>query len=204
MIFNCLKKKKKTHKIKEGKKRKKMGRKKKIIQVVERERVDETTGEISVVARDTVREFPVEENYVKVFCNCLSRIVGLTQAESDVFHRVITTMGYNNIVCFSGPARELIAQSLNISCKTLEKAVKELKAREIIVPIKISGRVKRGWYVINPNYVAKGTWKQIEALKMMITIESNGDAYMSIGARCEGVTTMSDDFPIELPKELTK
>lgn len=182
-----------------------MGRKKKITQVIETERVDESTGEVTVVARTTVKEIPIEsENYVKLFCNCLSRIVGLTQAESDVFHRVITTMGYNNIVCFSGPARELIAQSLDISSKTLEKAVKELKAREIIVPIKLNGRVKRGWYVVNPNYVAKGGLKQIEALKMMITIENNGSAYLSIGASCDGVTTMSDDFPIELPKELTK
>lgn len=181
-----------------------MGKKKKIIQVVETDTIDYETGEITTLQRSIVKEIPVNENYVKLFCNCLSKIVGLSQAEADVFHKVITTMGYNNIVCFSGPARQLIANSLDISEKTLEKAVKELKDREIIIPIKIDGVTKRGWYIVNPNFVAKGGVKQIEALKMMITIESNGRAYLSVGGRCNGVTTMSDDFPIELPKELTK
>ena len=178
--------------------------KKKIKQMIEVESYDRETGDILTSSHTEIREVEINENYVKLFCNCLSRLVGLTQAESDVFHQVITTMGYNNIVCFSGPARQIIADTLDISSKTLEKAIKELKEREILIPIKISGVVKKGWYVVNPNFVAKGKLQQIEALKMMITIESDGSSYLSVGGTYGGVTTMSKDFPIKLPKNLTK
>lgn len=177
-------------------------KKKNIRQVIETEILDVETGEITTSKKTHISSVTIEENYVKLFCNCLSKIVGLTQAEADVFHSIITTMGYNNMVCFSGPARELISQSLGISQKTLEKAVKELKDREIIIPIKMNGKTRRGWYVVNPNYVAKGGLKQIEALKMMITIEADGRAFLSLGARYEGETLMSKEFPIELPKDL--
>lgn len=182
-----------------------MGRKKKIQQIIETERIDTETGEINITQHAEVRQIPVEENYVKLFCNCCSRLLGLSASESDVFHRIITTMGYNNMVCLAGPFRQIIAKSLNISSKTLEKAIKELREREIIIPIRINGMTKRGWYVVNPNYVAKGAFSQIEALKMYITIEKDGKSYMSLGARYnDGQIIMSEEFPIELPAELSK
>lgn len=182
-----------------------MAQKKKTRQVVETEMVDVETGEIKTVSRMEVREYPIEtENYVKLFCNCVSRLVGLSQSEANLFHQLIATMGYNNIVCLGGPARQIIAKAANISIKSLESAIKELRERKIIMPIKMDGVVKRGWYIINPDYVAKGNIKQIESLKMMITIEKDGSAYLSIGGQVDGVVTMSKDIPIELQKSIKR
>lgn len=142
-----------------------------------------------------------EPPYVKLYARDIGKLFGLTATENDLFHELMTkVMSFQNILCLTGPIRKMITTTFGISTKTLERTIKSLKDKSLIIPLEVEGEKKRGWYVLNPEIAAKGDWADIRELRLTVAYAiEHGEPvrYMSLGCTDQkGETIMSPQFQI--------
>jgi hypothetical protein len=93
-------------------------------------------------------------------------------------------------------------QSLNITEeRTFERLIKSLKDKGILVPLTKIGKdgqtkVHRGFYLINPELVAKGQWVDIQRLRLAIDYT---DGKRSISTEIVNKNGDINSIPINLP-----
>lgn len=176
--------------------------KKKVIQLIEKETVDLSTGEIKSTQKDTTYFVDREPNFVKLYLDDVAKIACLNNRETNAFYQFVSQMSYNNLVPLTGPIRDIVMQSLNITEeRTFERLIKSLKDKGILVPLTKIGKdgqtkVHRGFYLINPELVAKGQWVDIQRLRLAIDYT---DGKRSISTEIVNKNGDINSIPINLP-----
>lgn len=143
--------------------------KKKVSKLSIIETVNEETGEI--VLNETIREsFLIERepDFVKLYLEDISRLKDVPQGMNKVLFELMKAINYNGIIMAYKPVKELMANNMGISVNYLNKCIDEFYKKGILI------RYARGVYIADPNLFAKGSWKDIQNLRLVIEYNKDG------------------------------
>lgn len=134
--------------------------------------IDQNSGEIiSEQEAITSIEFEREPDYVKLYLDDIVRLKDLPPASAKLLLLIVRNMGYNNIFQAYKPLKMMIIQELGITMNTLNQQISNLKKAGILLPMEEFGR---GLYLVDPNLFARGSWKNIKSLRLIIDYHSDG------------------------------
>jgi hypothetical protein len=135
--------------------------------------LDHETGELTSFRK--VKEYKVDSEppYIKLYIGDLMRIKGLPPATTNVLLSLLRSMGYNNVIPAYSPIKKLICRDLGISMDTMNKAIDNLYKENILI------RLDRGMYMADPELFGRGTWGEVEKIRMQITYTHTGKKIIS-------------------------
>lgn len=128
----------------------------------------EESGEVLKQVTTQMTMFEKEPPYVKLYLEDIGRLNGLNNSEQKLVNELIFNMGYNNVVPSYKPVKEMIAERLGISYNTVEKGIKALYQKGILI------RKARGFYIMDPNIFGRGSWKDVKSIRMVIEYNADG------------------------------
>ena len=135
------------------------------IETVLKEIVDEDTGEIRQVPveiRTRSIRYEEEPEYVKLYIKTVGVFTDLKGTSSRLFYELAKRMEYANkeqIVFLNPQLRKFIQDDMGIKKSAFDKALRELREKELI------RRVANNTFAVNPTYVGKGGWSDIKKLR---------------------------------------
>lgn len=141
---------------------------KKRVFVREISQVETINGEVLTTTSQQVGMFEKEPPYVKLYLEDIGRLNNLNASEQKVINELVFNMGFNNVVPSYKPVKELIAEKLGMQYNTLDKAIKELHKKGILI------RKARGLYIMDPNIFGRGSWKDVKKIRMTIEYGEDG------------------------------
>lgn len=117
-----------------------------------------------------ITKIPVEkeEEYFKTYVRTVSYAFGLSAGEKDVFRSICSNMSFNNRVVLFKPTKKIIAEQTKLTVETVTNIISSLTRRGLLI------REERSMYIVNPNFVSRGKWEDIKALRLEIEFASNG------------------------------
>lgn len=128
--------------------------------------------QVSVIMKSKIPAIP---DYIQLFQEAIKRIVageGMTLTTYRVFCFLLGSMEYQN---FIGIDIKTLAEDLNVSVPSVDRAMKQLKELNIIISIKDTLDRRRNAYMLNPKAAWKGKAKNyIAAVKKMKNLKSPG------------------------------
>ncbi len=123
-----------------------------------RERViDQTTGEILQDKTNVIsfNQMPEEPAYVKLYIDDLSRLNKLTPGETKILLYVAARADYEGIASLPLGIKNRIATSAGCSTSAVSSAISKFCNEKILK------RLDVGVYELNPDYFARGKWREI-------------------------------------------
>jgi len=129
--------------------------------------VDRNSGEVISEAA-TVRSSSTEPDFVKMYLHDVGRLCNLKKDTNKTLLALLRKMNYDNEVVLASTIKKELAEALKIKINTLEHAIGDLVKSGILY------RVANNHYEINPLLIAKGSWKDIQLLRMNITYSPEG------------------------------
>lgn len=143
--------------------------KKKFSKVVVNEVLDKETG--TVILEDTkIQSFSIdkEPDYVKLYLEDISRLKDIPQGMNKVLFELMKSVTYSGIVMAYKPVKQIMCRNMGISMNYLNKCIDEFYKKGILI------RYARGVYIADPNLFAKGSWKDIKNLRLVIEYGKDG------------------------------
>lgn len=132
----------------------------------ELERINPETGEIKVVARDSI--LPKEPDFVKLYLEDVARLNNVPSWADSILYQLLRLMNYRNEIVLNATVKKRIGDELEVSMKTINNALGLLVKKQILF------RDGVGVYVGNPMLFGKGEWKDIRELRLQVQYSSKG------------------------------
>ena len=153
---------------------------KKIRNVKEIVKVNNTTGEVEEKEISITYELPREEDYVKVYLRHISAIHNLPKHTHPVIYELLKYVDYENQIILNSSVKQIIAEKMGVKKKTIDDYIQKFVREKILLRRKRNGKIMRGIYVLNPAFFGKGNWKNILELrkKLGITITYEEGKYI--------------------------
>jgi len=129
---------------------------------------DKKTGEI--ISQNRKESLPVgkEPNYYKVYIDDLANLQGLNPTEKRVLEVLSGNMTFDNLIVVIKPIKEKLVKIIGKEYETIRRAIETLAKKKILL------KEDRACYRVNPNYIAKGKWEDIKALRLVVDYTSQG------------------------------
>lgn len=142
---------------------------KKVSKVVVNEILDKETGDV-VLEETKIQSFSIdrEPDYVKLYLEDVSRLKDIPQGMNKVLFELMKGVSYNGIVMAYKPVKQIMCKNMGISMNYLNKCIDEFYKKGILI------RYARGVYIADPNLFAKGSWKDIKNLRLVIEYGKDG------------------------------
>lgn len=154
--------------------------KKGIYKTLETEVIDSETGEVLQYKSETEKVyFDKEPDYVKLYLKDIVRLKELPPTSERLLMVIVKHMGYNNLFQAYKPLKLVICQQLGMSINTLNNQISNLRKAGILIPMDKYGR---GLYLVDPNLFARGNWKDIKNLRLVIDYNPDGTKTLSSNA----------------------
>lgn len=134
---------------------------------------DSETGELLTVSSENVYKLPSEPPFVKLYVDKVCDLVKVKGRHKDFLLELLKYMNYNNEVVLVKSIKDKISKSVGMSVNHINTSITALKKNNILVPC------GRAMYYINPDYFAKGNWKDIHELRLIITVGKDGTTFKS-------------------------
>lgn len=112
--------------------------------------------------------FEKEPPYVKLYLEDIGRLNGLSKSEQKLVNALVFNMGFNNVVPSYKPVKEMIAEKIGVSYNTVDKGIKTLFKKGILV------RKARGFYIMDPQLFGRGSWNDVKKIRMIVDYNANG------------------------------
>ena len=109
-----------------------------------------------------------EPEFIKLYIQDIGRLNSINGKANEVLLAFISKMGYNNLIPTYKPIKEMIARDLGISLHTVNAAIKSFKKKGLFIPF------ARGMYIADPELFARGNWKDIKQLRVIIDYNKDG------------------------------
>jgi len=113
-----------------------------------------------------------EPQYIKLYLNDISRIMGMSQTLQGVMMLLLEKLDYEGFIDINTAYRRSMAEKLNVKRQTIDNALGSLKKKGLI----LSEETNR--FRANPYLFAKGEWKDIveqrDAFELKIRYNSDG------------------------------
>ena len=138
--------------------------------------IDIKTGEVITRASTTSFKVDKEPDFVKLYLQDLVQLNNLPSGMSKILMLIIRQMNYNNVVVLISHTKEFICDELNVSMSYVNKCILEFSKKGLLIRMKNNrtGKQMRGIYMLDPNLVGKGSWQDINELRLSITYKADG------------------------------
>lgn len=151
-----------------------------VYRTIEKEIINSDTGEVLQFEVETEKVlYDKEPDYVKLYLGDIIRLKDLPPTSEKLLMLIVKHMGYNNIFQAYKPLKIIISQQLNISIHTLNNQISNLKRAGILIPLNQYGK---GLYLVDPDLFARGNWKDIKNLRLIVEYNSDGTKKLSSNA----------------------
>ena len=110
-----------------------------------------------------------EPHFVKLYLKDLAHLRDLPAWVSGVLYELLTLMDYNNEIVLNSTIKNRIASKLEIHPKTIDNTLVKFVDKKILI------RQGKGVFQGNPYIFGRGTWSQVEAIRMTVIYQANGD-----------------------------
>lgn len=131
--------------------------------------VNEITGEMmqssTMVSYES--KIPNEPAYIKLYIEDIGRLCDLTRGEIRVLVQLVARVGYDGKVLLPLGVKRTISEELECSLSAVSNALTALTNSGIIT------RIDGGVYGLNPNYFARGKWRDIYEQRRSLRIIVN-------------------------------
>lgn len=134
---------------------------------------DLTTGEVSIVEKNTVVKLPTEPAYVKLYLDDIQKLYDLPN--NTILYELLKRMNYDGEVVLNSSEKKKIAVKLNIKVQTIDNYLTKLKNTDLFKS------VEKGTYIPNPNLFGKGEWTKVldrrrkyDSIKLNVTYKPDG------------------------------
>lgn len=119
---------------------------------------------------------PSEPSYVKLYTSDISKLFGLTSANSDVLHYILKEIKWDNTIKIGKKEKDEICKATGLKIDAINASIQKMKKEEILLPTRDdNGNIYRGVYMANPFIFGKGKWDEsISYLRVLITYNQNG------------------------------
>lgn len=167
------------------------------------QKVNETTGEILDTQTRTVQKLKSHTEFVQIYLENINFILKLNGKSQQVLTAIIKRMSYNNIVVLTPYLRKELKEFLDISEATISRAFQELISKKVLIHINTDEMRKKyetvgdKSYIVNPNIVGKGSFKDLNKLRQNISREYDID-------KLELVTEITTNFDYGVADEMKK
>lgn len=137
--------------------------------------IDQTTGEILHDKSNVISfsQMPEEPAYIKLYIDDLSRLNRLTPGETKILLYVAARADYEGIASLPLGIKNRIATSAGCSASAVSSAISKFCNEKILK------RLDVGVYELNPDYFARGKWREIRERRKefytKITYKPNGE-----------------------------
>jgi hypothetical protein len=118
--------------------------------------VDSQTGE--VLKESKFSKERQEPEYLKMYLNTLTELVGLTKGSTQILLKCLQYMSFadeGNIIRFGIDIKKEICESCNISIGTLNNAISNFAKQNIFI------RKCTSVYIVNPRYFGRGRYSDL-------------------------------------------
>jgi hypothetical protein len=137
--------------------------------------VDSKTGEI-IHDKTNVISFthlPNEPEYIKLYLNDLGGLCKLSDGQRSILLYMAACSGYDGVIMLPLGQKARIANTANCSISAINNAINTFCKNKILK------RLDVGLYELNPDYFARGKWREIrerrKAFYTKITYTPNGE-----------------------------
>lgn len=136
--------------------------------------INDITGEMTHSSTMVSYEskLPNEPAYIKLYIEDIGRLCDLTRGEIRVLVKLVARIGYDGKVLLPLGVKRTISEELECSLSAVSNALTALTNSGIIA------RIDGGVYGLNPNYFARGKWRDIyeqrKSLRTTITYTDDG------------------------------
>lgn len=129
---------------------------------------DPETGE---VVREVTNDVTVtrirsdEPEFVKLYVRTLGTFIGLQESANKLVMALIPLMSYaeeHQVINLTAYQRKLIEKKYGLSQSTISRQLKQLVEKHVLIPL------GRGTWQVNPMYIGRGRWRDIQALRMTL------------------------------------
>ena len=142
--------------------------------------LDKETGEITIQNTKS-QSFLIdkEPDYIKLYIEDISRLKDIPAGMNKVLFEIIKSINYNGIVMAYMPIKKLMCANMGITISYLNNCISEFHKKGILI------RYARGVYIADPNLFAKGTWSNIQNLRLIIEYNSDGSKSLKSNVSAE-------------------
>lgn len=129
--------------------------------------VDTNTNEVQFETQEFYTKS--EPAFFKSYVTDLGKFHSLSKGAISTLYEICKMMGYDNRIILIKSEKKIIADKVGVSLYAVDKAVKELYKTEFL----LKTTTEKSKYVVNPNFFAKGVWKDIYKLKLSVIYEND-------------------------------
>lgn len=143
--------------------------KKKVTNTTITEVYDANTGE-KILSSVEATSYLIERepDYVKLYIADIARLKDVPAGMSKVLFEIMKNITYNGIIMAYKPVKLIMCANMGIGIAYLNKCIDEFQKKGILI------RYARGVYIADPNLFAKGSWKDIQNLRLVIDYNADG------------------------------
>ena len=134
--------------------------------VSEHTTIDGGTGVVLSEKKVSVYQSNPEDYFVKVYLENIQKLGCLTKGEMIVFFCLLRYIDYKNKVVLNIERKKKIAKKSEFTLGTVNKCVAGLHGKNMLIHLSM------GSYLVNPEYVGKGNWKDISELRLGLGIKN--------------------------------
>ena len=128
-----------------------------VIYSAETSMVDMNTGETHVQRMVTKRRVSKEPDFVKLYLDDVMKLNDIPKKKTDVLYLLLKKMNYENEITIVASHKRLACSVINI-----DKTLALLVSKGVLV------RKDRGVFLANPLLFGKGSWQDIEELRLQL------------------------------------
>lgn len=129
--------------------------------------INEKTGEVLETTLTETYRVEKEPDFIKMYISDIARLNELPKGMDMILLALVRNMGYNNVIPAYKPIKKLICHDLGISLSYLNKAIDTFYKKGVFI------RLDRGIYMADPELFARGSWSDIQKLRLVIEYDKD-------------------------------
>ncbi len=122
-----------------------------------------------LVKGQKTERLPKEPHFVKLYLKDLAHLRELPGWVCNILYELLKKMDYTNEIVLNSTIKNRMAVELNIHPKTIDNALVKFVDKKILT------RVGKGVFLANPFIFGRGTWAEVEEIRMTVSYRPNGE-----------------------------
>ncbi|WP_419255730.1 hypothetical protein [Campylobacter fetus] len=145
------------------------------------EKIDNITGEITTTVNSFLQKVNTKDDFIKLFTENISFLVSdLSGSALKVLLLIIRNINYQNIFQYSSEFVNYFESKKILGKSSVYNAMNELEKKNVILKITKEQREEFGVlgaksFIINPNIIGKGSFRDLKELRQTVTRTFNFD-----------------------------
>ncbi|MGI7641226.1 hypothetical protein ACNF6L_08660 [Campylobacter coli] len=151
---------------------------------IEKTNIDYTTGEIKEKDNILIKKVKKKDEFIKMMAlNLQFLATELENSEKTVLFLLMSNMNYKNIVNVNLDLRSEIIHKSKLHRNTVSRAINSLQEKKIILKLDTDDLKKaydvfaKNAFLINPNVIGKGSFRDLRNLRQTIVQNFNADRF---------------------------